>query len=271
MDLSAEEIRVLGCLVEKERTTPDLYPLTTNALRSACNQKTNRDPVLDLAVRDVDAALLSLRDRRLARTVLGGGRASKHRHVLEEAWGLDPAEIAVVAVLALRGPQTPGELRARTERLTAFATTDEVVAVLDALADRADPLVTCLGRRPGQKEDRWAHLLSGGTDEPDDRGGPSYSSSATSSPASPAPAPSYDVPTSSRASSDDPAYDDPAYDDPADEAPTRGAAPAVAHGDERTGLLAGRVEELESEVEALRSELEALRDRVDALEDAFGA
>jgi uncharacterized protein YceH (UPF0502 family) len=233
MDLSAEEVRVLGCLVEKERTTPDQYPLTTNALRTACNQKTNRDPVVDYLERTVDQAMLSLRDRHLARTVLGGGRAAKHRHVLPEAWDLDGAELAVLGVLALRGPQTPGELRARTERMNAFATAEEVVAVLEALASRDVPLVVQLGRRAGQKEDRWAHLLS-------DEVEPVAELDAGPVPVSDG---SWSV--------------------------ARAPAPATDASD-GTSALADRVEELESEAAALRAELEALRDRVDRLDDLLG-
>jgi uncharacterized protein YceH (UPF0502 family) len=160
MDLSAEEIRVLGCLIEKERTTPDQYPLTTNALRLACNQKSNREPIVDYDERTVDQAMLSLRERKLARTVVGGGRTSKHKHVLGETWGLDAEEQAVLSVLALRGPQTVGELRTRTERMVELPSLQAVERVLDRLAARSEPLVANMGRRTGQKEERWAHLLA---------------------------------------------------------------------------------------------------------------
>lgn len=160
MDLTSEEIRVLGCLVEKDRTTPDQYPLTTNSLRLACNQKTNREPVVDYDERTVDTAMLQLRERGLARTVKGEGRALKHKHVLGEAWSLDDQEVAVLAVLGLRGPQTAGELRTRTERMARFDSLDAVIATLDRLAARTEPLVTRLERRPGQKEERYAHLLA---------------------------------------------------------------------------------------------------------------
>lgn len=160
MDLSPEEIRVLGCLIEKERTTPDQYPLTTNSLRLACNQKSNREPVVDFDERTVDQAMLGLRERKLARTVMSGGRTSKHRHVLSEAWALDDEEIAVLCVMCLRGPQTLGELRTRTERMIEFSSLDHVERALERLAGRAEPLVVNAGRRPGQKEERWAHLLA---------------------------------------------------------------------------------------------------------------
>jgi uncharacterized protein YceH (UPF0502 family) len=160
MDLSAAEIRVLGCLIEKERTTPDQYPLTTNSLRLACNQRSNREPVVEYDERTVDAAMLSLRERKLARTVVGGGRTSKHRHVLGEAWDLDDEEVAVLCVMALRGPQTPGELRTRTERMVDFSSLEHIERVLERMAARPEPLAVNVGRRPGQKEERWAHLLA---------------------------------------------------------------------------------------------------------------
>lgn len=158
------EIRILGCLVEKEATTPDNYPLSTNALVGACNQKSNRDPVVDYDDRTVDATMLELRTGKgLARTVTGG-RANKHRHVLDEAWGVSRAELSVLAVLMLRGDQTPGELRTRTERMHDFGDLDELERVLEALAQRTEPFVTQLDRQPGQKERRWRHLLGDGAD-----------------------------------------------------------------------------------------------------------
>jgi uncharacterized protein YceH (UPF0502 family) len=161
VELTPEQVRVLGCLVEKERTTPDQYPLSTNALVAACNQRSNRDPVVSLDDRSVDQAMLELRQIGLARTVRPTGtRGHKHRHVLDEAWRLEHDELAVLAVLMLRGAQTPGELRARTER---YGELDmpAVEAVLGRLADHDPPLATNLGRRPGQSQDRWTHLLSG--------------------------------------------------------------------------------------------------------------
>ena len=160
-DLSPEEVRVLGCLVEKEATTPDNYPLTLNALRNACNQSTSRDPVVFYDDRTVEAALASLRRRGLTRTVHStSNRAMKFRHVLPDVLALDAAETAVLCVLMLRGPQTVGELKGRSERQHAFASIDETAAVLDALAGRAHPLVRRLPRSPGQKDARWIHLLS---------------------------------------------------------------------------------------------------------------
>jgi uncharacterized protein YceH (UPF0502 family) len=161
VDLTPAEVRVLGSLVEKERTTPEHYPLTSNALIAACNQRTSRDPVTDYDERTVDESMRELRQRGLARTVRGTGmRSYKHRHVLDEALGLSGPELAVIALLTLRGPQTPGELRARTERY-AGAIGSDIDATLAALAARTEPLVVNLGRAPGQSQDRWAHLLSG--------------------------------------------------------------------------------------------------------------
>ena len=167
MELSEAEIRVLGCLIEKELTTPDQYPLTTNALVAACNQKSNREPVVDYDDRAVDAAMLSLREQGLARTITGSGRALKHRQVLNEALQLDQGALAVLGVLAVRGPQTIGELRTRTDRAHAFPDLDSVGTVLEQLSARPEPLVLRLERRPGQKEARWAQLLGGPATEAD--------------------------------------------------------------------------------------------------------
>lgn len=167
MDLTPVEVRVVGSLMEKEVTTPDTYPLTLNALVAACNQSTGRAPVLQLDHREVEAAVRSLKERGLVRFVhpSHGGRSEKYRHVVPEALDLAEPERAVLCVLALRGPQTPGELKGRTDRLHAFAHLDEVQRALEALADRPEPLATRLPRRLGQKELRWAHLLCG---EPQD-------------------------------------------------------------------------------------------------------
>jgi len=169
MERTAVEIRVLGSLVEKQLTTPDQYPLTSKALLAACNQRSNREPVVDLSERDVDDAMLELRPDGLARTVTGG-RAHRHRHVLDEALGLDQRALALLSVLMLRGPQTVGELRIRTERMADFIDLDEVESTLEVLAARDDGLVRRLERRPGQKEPRWAHLLGGEPVEPDAQG-----------------------------------------------------------------------------------------------------
>jgi uncharacterized protein YceH (UPF0502 family) len=160
IDLTPEEVRVLGCLIEKEATTPDNYPLTLNSLRNACNQSTSRDPVVEYGEREIEQALTSLRRRGLTRTVHStSNRATKYRHVLPEVLDLAPDEVAVLSVLMLRGAQTIGELKGRTERQHRFATTDEVAATLAALATREQAMVRQLERQPGQKDARWIHLL----------------------------------------------------------------------------------------------------------------
>jgi uncharacterized protein YceH (UPF0502 family) len=160
--LSAEEIRVLGCLVEKEATTPDNYPLSSNALVNACNQSTSRDPIVDYSERDVDQVMLQLREQGLARTVRGDGqRVHKHKHVLGEALGLPPPSLALLSVLMLRGAQTVNELKTRTERHDTGLDHDGVERTLQAMATRDDPLVRLLPRRSGEREARWVHLLGG--------------------------------------------------------------------------------------------------------------
>ena len=159
--LSEPEIRVLGSLVEKEITTPEYYPLTLNALVNACNQKTNREPVVAYDDDEVREALFSLRDKGLV-IVCEGTRVFKYDNYLADKLELSPAEVAVMCMLLLRGPQTPGELRARTERMHAFEELSDVEATLDGLAAREEsPLVVRLPRQPGRKENRYAHLLAG--------------------------------------------------------------------------------------------------------------
>jgi uncharacterized protein YceH (UPF0502 family) len=163
MELTAQEGRVLGALVEKELTTPQGYPLTDNALLAACNQTTSRDPVVAYDVGDLRTAVRSLREQGLLRTVhRPGERSSKHRHELPEALGLSPAQVAVLAVLLLRGPQTAAELRARTERMHPFGSAEEVEQVLADLAGRDQPLAQRLERQPGRKEPRWVQRLAAG-------------------------------------------------------------------------------------------------------------
>src|SRR5688572_10087376 len=158
VDLTAAEIRVLGCLLEKQRTTPDQYPLSLNALRLACNQSTNRDPVVDYDEATIRDALQRLSRRRWTRLASGhSSRASKYRHLLDDALGLRQDELALLGVLMLRGPQTPGELKGRAERLHPFPTLDAVHETLGRLVERE--LVVRRDRRPGQKEDRYEQLL----------------------------------------------------------------------------------------------------------------
>ena len=164
MDADAVEIRVLGCLIEKQRTTPDAYPLSLNSLRLACNQTTNRDPVVVYEEREIKAALDRLSNRGWTRFASGASsRALKYRHLFDEALSLSGEEISLLGVLMLRGPQTVGELKQRSERLHRFASTAEVAQSLDGLAGRE--LVVRLDRRPGQKEERWAHLLGGDVED----------------------------------------------------------------------------------------------------------
>ena len=180
MDATEVELRVLGCLIEKQRTTPDTYPLSLNSLRLACNQATNRDPVVEYDEETIRVGLAALSRRGWARLASGAGsRTVKYRHLLDEALGLSHAELSLLAVLMLRGAQTPGELKQRTERLHPFASLSEVDGVLERLVERE--LVSPLPRRPGQKETRYEQLLGGndaprpsfsdeeGEDIPDDR------------------------------------------------------------------------------------------------------
>lgn len=158
--LTPEEIRVLGVLIEKERTVPDSYPLTLNSAVNGCNQTSNRDPVVSYEQVEIEAALRSLRERGLTRVVHSpSNRAEKYRHVVGEALGLEDDTVTVLAPLLLRGPQTVNELRTRTERYQPGV--PDVEAALRVLASRPEPLVVRLERRPGQREERWMHLLAG--------------------------------------------------------------------------------------------------------------
>lgn len=163
--LTETEVRVVGSLVEKQLTTPEYYPLTLNALTAACNQKSNRDPVMSLGETEIMAAVDRLRDENLVYLFYGSGsRTVKYKHMLPSVYELDPAGTAVMAVLMLRGPQTIGEIRERTGRMHEFGDLNEVQATLDDLSRRDEPLIVKLERQPGQKEARYAHLLSGAVD-----------------------------------------------------------------------------------------------------------
>jgi uncharacterized protein len=215
VDLLDTEVRVLGALLEKQRTTPDAYPLSLNALRSACNQSTNRDPVVDYDEATIRDALHRLSRRRYARLASGpGSRAAKYRHLVDEALGLGPPELSVLAVLMLRGPQTPGELRARTERLYAFTDTETLHRVLDTLIERD---LVARQRRPGQKEERYVHLLSDEVEQVPLQPAPPVAAPIAPPPAPPPPPPPVD--------------------------------------DDRLARLEREVAELRAEVEALRAEL----------------
>jgi len=160
VDADAVEIRILGCLVEKQRTTPEQYPLSLNSLRLACNQATNREPVVDYDEAEIRAALDRLSRRGWVRLASGpGSRVAKYRHLLDDALGRVPSQIALLAVLMLRGPQTPGELKQRVERLYPYPTLGDVEHALEALS--AAELAVKLPRRPGQSQDRWGQLLGG--------------------------------------------------------------------------------------------------------------
>ena len=221
-ELTPVEQRVLGCLIEKRWTTPDQYPLSLNGLRLACNQSTNRDPVTNYDEAAVREAAQRLSLYGLARLASGhGSRATKYRHLAEEALGLGREELAVLAVLLLRGPQTPGELKSRSERMAPLASLADVERVLTTLSER--DYVRRIGRRPGQKEDRFEQLLGGGAAE-DGAAAQVYAE------------PSAPVPLATHP-------------------PAQAPAPANANGE-----LAERVAALEAEVATLRSELDELRD-----------
>jgi uncharacterized protein YceH (UPF0502 family) len=261
VDLTATEIRVLGCLIEKQRTTPDTYPLTLNALRIACNQSTARDPVVrydDATVRD---AMTRLSRRRWAR-LAGGGRAPKFRHLLDEALTRAPDELAVLCVLMLRGPQTPGELKQRTDRLHPFADLAAVHETLRRLIERE--LVMQLARRPGQKEERFAHRL--GDDDahvaapaaahappahaPPAPSAPGYGATPAAARAVPAPGGTHTAPSAPSTPS---APSSPgAYAAPPAAPPPPPADRALQH----------RVERLEAEVAELRAEVRSLLDQL---------
>ena len=160
--LTYTEVRVLGSLIEKQITTPEYYPLTLNSLTAACNQKNNRNPITSLAESEVDEALYSLRDKNLAYVFHGStSRVPKYKHVAPEVLHLTPPELAAMCVLMLSGPQTVGEIRTRGYRLYEFSGLDEVDETLRALKTKDEPMVVSLPRQPGQKEARFAHLLSG--------------------------------------------------------------------------------------------------------------
>jgi uncharacterized protein len=225
--LTPPEQRVLGCLIEKRWTTPDQYPLSLNGLRLACNQSTNRDPVTAYDEHTVRDAAQRLSRYGLARLASGhGSRATKYRHLAEEALGLGRGELAVLAVLLLRGPQTPGELKGRTERLAQLGSLGDVELVLDTLIERR--FVRRIGRRPGQKEDRFEQLLGGEETLPADSAAPVSVSEPGSQPVSVSPP-----------------------------APAEGPAPVA--GPTGDGELTARVEALEQQVAGLRAELAELR------------
>jgi uncharacterized protein len=250
----AVEIRVLGCLIEKQRTTPDAYPLTLNALRLACNQSTNRDPVVDYDESTIRGGLERLGRRKWTTLASWSNRrAMKYRHTLDSALGLSDGEIALLCVLMLRGPQTPGELKQRTERLHAFAGLDEVEDTIRGLIERE--LAAGLPRRPGQREGRYVQLLGGATAEESEfeEVGPP-----------PATAPAGAEPVKPLAEADPvaPAAPEPAT--PAAPGPATPNVPEPATPNVPTAGLERRVARLEDELASLRADLRTLREELGA-------
>ena len=227
MEPDAVEIRVVGCLIEKQRTTPDVYPLTLNALRLACNQSTNRDPVVAYDENIIRSAIDRLVQRKWATLASWSNRRSmKYRHTLDGALGLDDAQVSVLAVLMLRGAQTPGELKTRTERLHSFGDMGALTGTLGGLIERG--LVARLGRRPGQREERYAHLLTEGEGEGEDAVARELTPSAA--------APGAPVAASE--------------------------PPVVATPEPPPGADSERIERIERQLAELRAEIEALREEL---------
>jgi hypothetical protein len=255
-DLEPNEIRVLGALLEKQRTTPDAYPLSLNALRAACNQSTNRDPVVEYDEATIRDALHRLSRRRWTRLASGpGSRAAKYRQLFDEALGLGPPELSLLTVLMLRGPQTPGELRQRSERMYAFSDFDSLHRVLDGLIERE--MVVRLARRPGQKEERYAHLFAGDElDEPHAATPPAYAPAPAPAPAATPPA---DAPAPAPAPAATPPADAPAPAPAPAAAPPPSPAPAAAPPPAAPSDADRRLDRLERELAELRAEVAALR------------
>jgi uncharacterized protein len=223
--LNESEVRVVGSLVEKQVTTPDYYPLTLNALVNACNQISNRDPVVRYGEREVEEAVDTLRAKNLVYIFYGAeSRVPKYKHMMREVYGLSPAELAVMCVLMLRGPQTVGEVRGRTGRLHEFAELREVEETLDALARRDEPLVVRLPRQTGREAARYAHLLSGPPAVEESEGAQPHGASRPS---------------------------------PPPQGHARAASPS--HDGERVARLEAEVEDLRAEVAELRRQLEEFR------------
>jgi uncharacterized protein YceH (UPF0502 family) len=247
--ITPEGGRVLGCLVEKQLTTPQQYPLTANALTLACNQTTNREPVVVLSDDTVLRALDRLKEQRLVRFVLPshGRSVVRYRQVLDEVHGLDVEGLALLAILLLRGPQTPGELRARAGRVAEFRAVESVQLQLENLAARPEPLVRLLPRRPGQKEDRWQQLLAGPWSDGNLIAGA-------------------EVPPELGSEEADPVPDD---DRPQDGGFGAGSVPPERSGAE-TLRLQGEVDELRADVLALRASVAELADSLDSLRRNLG-
>lgn len=237
--------RVLGCLVEKALTTPQQYPLSLNALTLACSQSTNREPVMTMDEVAVQRALQELKELHLVRFVLPshGKSVTRFRHVLDEAYGLDRARVALLAVLLLRGPQTPGELRSRTGRMAEFDSLAALQAELEVLSEQPEPLVHLLSRQPGQKEDRWQQLLASEAAVDDTVAVPPVLVEPERAPGSP-----------------------PAVHTVVDDRSEAPEADTRPDGDD----VGGRVARLESEVAALRDELGEVRSSLESLRRSLG-
>ncbi|HEX4011763.1 MAG TPA: YceH family protein [Solirubrobacteraceae bacterium] len=256
-ELTPVEQRVLGCLIEKRWTTPDQYPLSINALRLACNQSTNRDPVTDYDESDVRHAAERLSRYGLTRLASGAGsRATKYRHLAEEGLGLDREHLAVLGILLLRGPQTPGELKSRSDRMAHLDSLEQVERILGDLADRG--YVARIERRPGQKEDRFRQLLGG-------------EGSATEAAPAPAVAPAplataggYDAPALAPARGRYETDDEPlavgGFDEPVAVSPS--PSPSSSPSPSPSPSANGSYDELEARVAALEADLAALREQL---------
>ncbi|MGO4549696.1 YceH family protein [Lysobacter sp. 2RAF19] len=161
--LNALEARILGCLIEKQATTPEQYPLTENAIQLACNQKTNREPIMEVSPGDVAHAVRRMEERRLVRNTQSA-RALRFEHKAAQVYSLTPQQLAIIAILLLRGPQTPSEIRTRTNRMATFADQDDLQHALDRLQQKDAPMIVRVPRSGGQREDRYMHLLCGPVD-----------------------------------------------------------------------------------------------------------
>ena len=244
MRLGLEQGRVIGCLIEKQLTTPQQYPLTLNALVSACNQSSNRDPVVSYDDPLVQRTLASLKEENLVRFVYpsSGRSATRYRQVIDQSLRLEEPALAILAVLLLRGPQTVGELRTRTERMTAFETLSAVNEQLEGMATRDEPFVLRLPRRPGQKEERWVQLLMDVPGSaPDGVGGPGAGTAVHRA--------------FGPAATSEPFADPDAFAGTAERDPS--VAPAQASVD-----LAGAIEALRDEVAALKAAVAELQERL---------
>ncbi len=267
MRLSQVEARVVGSLIEKQLTTPQQYPLTMNALLSACNQSSNRDPVVEFDEGTVKEALVSLKAAGLARFVhpSHGRSVVRYEQLLGESLGVSEKQLALVAVLLLRGPQTAGELRSRTERMCDFDAIADVDVELEALTKLAEPLVAKLSRRPGQKEERWVQLLTGSDGAPDGAMGASASPLGGPGPVQPIPGPPPVMPEPAGSRLEVPEREGLRFEVAEGTGPNFGVAaprpevPEVAELRSEVADLRSEVAELNAQVVGLRDELERMR------------